>query len=65
MVATFILEPEAVMRAIISLIAKTAIPQTEIAHSLLRRLASDLDQRCFIFDHVSEVPGESRARNAK
>jgi len=37
----------------------------EIPTSLLCRLASDLDQWCFIFEHVSEIAGESRARNTE
>jgi hypothetical protein len=53
------------MQLIISLIAKTASPLREISPPLLRRIASDLDQWCFIFGHVSEITGESRARNAE
>ena len=33
--------------------------------SLLRRIASDLDQWCFIFGHVFEVAGEGRPRNSE
>jgi len=60
-----IVKPEAFMQPIIPLIAKTASPSHEISPPLLRRLASDLDQWCFIFGHVSEVAGESRARNTE
>jgi hypothetical protein len=38
---------------------------TGIQTSLLCRLASDLDQWCFIFGHVSEVSGESGPRDTE
>ena len=47
------------MQLIISLIAKTASPLREISPPLLRRIASDLGQWCFIFEHVSKVAGKS------
>ena len=66
MLATFVVKPEAFMqRNYFSDRQNGYSPLTEIPTSLLRRLASDLDQWCFIFEHVSEIAGESRARNTE
>src|SRR5260370_10727892 len=65
MVATFIIKSEAFMREIFSNYQSSHSARSEIPASLLRRCASDLDQWCFIFGHVSEIAGKSRPRNTE
>jgi hypothetical protein len=61
----FIVKPEAFIANYFSDRQNGYSLLNEIPPSLLRRPASDSDQRCLIFDHVSEVAGESRARNTE
>ena len=65
-VGAFVVKREAFMQPIISHNRQNGhCPSRGIPASLLRRLASDLDQSCFILRHVSEIAGESRARNTE
>ena len=64
-IATFIAKPEAFTQRIISLIPKRLLPMDRISSVIIRPSGLRFTPITLTFRHVSEIAGESRARNTK